>query len=96
MKLKDILSAVNSRLGIDSLNKMQSNMLDTAAASRGDIVLLSPTGSGKTLAFLIPLIKELQPAGRLQAVVIAPSRELVMQIADIARKIAGDCRITAC
>ncbi len=53
------------------------------------ITLLAPTGSGKTVAFAIALLKSLGPAdGRIRAVVMAPSRELVLQIFDVIRPIA--------
>lgn len=96
MKEKEILSNIKERLGIESLNEMQRAMIDSSA-EQGDIVLLSPTGSGKTLAFLIPLLKELhQPDGKLQAVIIAPSRELVIQIDGIVRAIASQHKVTCC
>lgn len=96
MKEKEILSNIKERLGIESLNEMQRAMIDSSA-EQGDIVLLSPTGSGKTLAFLIPLLKELhQPGGKLQAVIIAPSRELVIQIDGIVRAIASQHKVTCC
>jgi len=44
-------------------------------------VIRAPTGSGKTLAFLVP-IAELRPR---QALVLAPTRELALQIGDVAR-----------
>lgn len=96
MKEKEILSNIKERLGIESLNEMQRAMIDSSA-EQGDIVLLSPTGSGKTLAFLIPLLKELHhPGGKLQAVIIAPSRELVIQIDGIVRAIASQHKVTCC
>ena len=96
MKEKEILSNIKERLGIESLNEMQRAMIDSSA-EQGDIVLLSPTGSGKTLAFLIPLLKELHhPSGKLQAVIIAPSRELVIQIDGIVRAIASQHKVTCC
>ena len=96
MKQKDILSALKSHYGIEHLNEMQNAVL-SASGEQGDIVLLSPTGSGKTIAFLVPLLKSLkEPNGNLQAVIIAPSRELVMQIGKVARDIATGYKVTCC
>lgn len=94
MREKEFLPLVSERLGIESLNPMQQKMM--AAASEGrDIILLSPTGSGKTLAFILPMLKILKPStGRVQAVVIAPSRELVIQIAGIVREMARGFKVT--
>lgn len=95
MREKEFLPLVSERLGIESLNPMQVRMKDAASENR-DIMLLSPTGTGKTLAFMLVVLKLLKPStGRVQAVVIAPSRELVLQIAGIARSLARDFKITA-
>lgn len=86
MKESEIIKNIKSRLGIEQLNEMQQRMCRCQSQS---VLLLSPTGSGKTVAFTIPLLKSLrQPSGRVQAVVIAPSRELVQQIASVVRAVA--------
>lgn len=96
MKQKDILGALKAHYGIEELNNMQKAVL-SASGEQGDIILLSPTGSGKTIAFLIPLLKALkEPSGNLQAVIIAPSRELVIQISKVARDIATGHKVTCC
>ncbi|MGN1246244.1 MAG: DEAD/DEAH box helicase, partial [Muribaculaceae bacterium] len=96
VKEKEILSNIKEKLGIDTLNDMQREMLNSIN-NRGDLILLSPTGSGKTLAFIAPMLKELkEPNGKLQAVIIAPSRELVIQIDSIVRAIATGHKVTCC
>lgn len=86
MTLNDIISRIKDKTGIGSLNEMQQTM--AADRSRG-IVLLAPTGSGKTLAFAISALTEAAPpTGKTQIVVMAPSRELVTQIAEVIRPIA--------
>ena len=58
-----------------------------AIQSSAEVVLLSPTGTGKTLAFLLPIIAELEvDAVEVQALIIAPSRELAIQIEQVARE----------
>lgn len=95
MKEKEILDRLNVKLGISELNEMQKKMLQAASEKR-DIILLSPTGSGKTVAFIVPVIKMLKPSsGRIQVVVVAPSRELVIQIAEIFNNLAADYKVTA-
>lgn len=92
MKEKELRSNLLDKEGIETLNPMQEEMLRRASEKK-DIILLSPTGSGKTVAFLLPLFKMLkEPTGRVQAVVIAPSRELVLQIARVASRIGGKYR----
>ena len=95
MKEKEILEGVKSRLGIEELNDMQKAMLQKSSAQQ-DIILLSPTGSGKTLAFTLPVLKLMKPStGRIQCVVIAPSRELVIQIATVMREAGKAFRVVA-
>ncbi|KKB37144.1 DEAD/DEAH box helicase [Bacillus thermotolerans] len=51
-----------------------------------DVIAESPTGTGKTLAYLLPLLEKIDPAKKaVQAVILASSRELVMQINDEVR-----------
>lgn len=94
MREKEFLPLIESKLGISDLNEMQKRMMETASEKR-DIMLLAPTGSGKTLAFILPVLKTLKPAsGRVQCIVIAPSRELVIQIAEVFRSIASGYKVT--
>ncbi len=93
MKLNSITENIRQRLGIAELNPMQKQMAENQAAAS---VLLAPTGSGKTLAFTIAMLRSLgKPVRGVRAVVIAPSRELVMQIADVVRPIATGYKTVA-
>jgi ATP-dependent RNA helicase DeaD len=51
-----------------------------------DIIVRSKTGSGKTIAFLLPIMEHLHPQG-LQALVLAPTRELALQTEKEIRKL---------
>lgn len=94
MREKEFLPLVREKLGIEEINEMQKKMLEASTQSR-DIILLSPTGSGKTLAFLFAMLKYLKPStGRVQAVVVAPSRELVIQLAKVTRTIAAGYKVS--
>ena len=73
------------KLGIEKLNPMQEEAQSVIAKNDGT-VLLSPTGTGKTLAFLLPLIATLDAQiEEIQALVIAPTRELAIQIEQVIR-----------
>jgi len=95
LKLADIRRRIADASGITNLNAMQQSV---AATTAPNLVLLAPTGSGKTLAFTIAMLRRLDPAyaGKgVSCVVIAPSRELVMQIHSVVRPIAAGFKTIA-
>lgn len=97
MENHELFKIIKNRLGIDTLNDMQRQALDTWKAGGEDLILYSPTGTGKTLAFALCLLQALKPPmQRLQAVVIAPSRELVLQTAEVLRSLATGYKVTPC
>lgn len=52
-----------------------------------DVIVRSPTGTGKTVAYLLPILNQLDETKEAtQAVILAPSRELVMQIFEEIKK----------
>lgn len=97
MKENEILQRLRERLGIDRLNEMQQTV-NRRAREGGDMVLLSPTGTGKTVAYLLPVLQALKgDNGTVQCAIIAPSRELVQQIAGVAGAICGaELKVTCC
>lgn len=52
-----------------------------------DLIGQAQTGTGKTAAFAIPVVERISNDKRLQAMVLCPTRELAMQVADEIRKI---------
>lgn len=82
-------------LGFQYASPIQAESLPYTLAGN-DVVGKAQTGTGKTAAFLITIINDLmthpleeeQYAGEPRALVIAPTRELVMQIAEDAKGLA--------
>lgn len=85
-----------SNLNISELNPMQQAALE-ADKSASNLVLLADTGSGKTLSFLLPIAQKLDRESKVtQAMIIAPSRELALQIEQVFRKMGTGFKITCC
>ncbi|MBL7871684.1 MAG: DEAD/DEAH box helicase [Cyclobacteriaceae bacterium] len=83
-------------LSIAQFNEMQTAVIEKAATT-SNLMLLAPTGSGKTLAFLVPLVDKLseQVAG-VQALIVAPSRELSLQIEQVFKSMKTSFKVTCC
>ncbi|KAL9249608.1 DEAD-box ATP-dependent RNA helicase 47B-like protein [Drosera capensis] len=85
--------------GFSSPTDIQSTAIPTILQNH-DVVIQSYTGSGKTLAYLLPVLAEVGPLKsssdeappkkrEIEAVIVAPSRELGMQIVREVEKILG-------
>ncbi|WP_425057775.1 DEAD-box ATP-dependent RNA helicase CshC [Sporomusa carbonis] len=69
-----------AKAGISAPTAIQIQVIPAALAGK-DIIGQSPTGTGKTLAYLLPLLQKLDSAKReTQAVILAPTHELAIQI----------------
>ncbi len=83
----DISKKLHERL--DSLNISQPTDIQQLVIPRAlqgeSFVARAQTGSGKTLSYLIPTIERLKPEE--QALILAPTRELVLQIGEVCRSI---------
>jgi len=81
-----VLARALTARGFEALTPVQDAMLTPEAQSR-DLIVSAQTGSGKTVAFglalgatLLDASAKLAPAGDPLAVIIAPTRELAMQV----------------
>ncbi len=75
-----LVQAVNER-GYSEPTPIQSEIIPLMLAGQ-DVLGQAQTGTGKTAAFALPILHTLTPgAGHVQALVVAPTRELAMQVA---------------
>ena len=78
-----LLKAIN-RLGLDTLTPVQEKVLPVSlnGLDASDIIAQAPTGTGKTIAYGLPILNKLTDDKFIQALVLAPTRELANQIKD--------------
>ena len=76
-----VLQAVGD-VGYESPSAIQAATIPAMMAG-SDVVGLAQTGTGKTAAFAIPILSKIDPANKAtQALVLAPTRELALQVAE--------------
>ena len=78
------LAQVTAELGYDAPTKVQAQVIPLMLAGK-DVIAQSQTGSGKTAAFALPILQNLiytPGLGEVQVLVLAPTRELAIQVAD--------------
>lgn len=82
--------------GYTHMTDVQRAALPHALAGR-DVLGAARTGSGKTLAFLVPLLELMyrRPPEGLGALVVAPTRELAVQIFDVLRAVGRHHKLSA-
>lgn len=75
-----LVENMRKELGIETATHVQLAAVPRVADGK-DIVIQSHTGTGKTLAFCLPMLDNVEPElKRVQGIVLAPTRELAMQI----------------
>jgi ATP-dependent RNA helicase DeaD len=78
----DILEAL-SKKGFENPTPIQAQTIPLLLSGEKDIVAQAQTGTGKTAAFGIPILERITPGmGKVQAIVLAPTRELANQVAE--------------
>ncbi|NOX25178.1 MAG: ATP-dependent RNA helicase RhlB [Deltaproteobacteria bacterium] len=100
--LPDKIMHAIADLGFKYCTPIQSQTLSHTMAG-ADAIGQAQTGTGKTAAFLITIIKHLlaqsedkQRHGCPRSLIIAPTRELVMQIAEDGKSLAKYCPLNVC
>jgi superfamily II DNA/RNA helicase len=83
-----VVCDVLTKRGITDTFAIQSLVVPDVIAGH-DVLAKSPTGSGKTLAFAVPIVETIRATDRRPAaLVLAPTRELALQIVDDMHDIA--------
>ena len=91
--VSETLCALLKKQGITAPTPVQEQAIPPMRAGR-DVIAQAQTGTGKTPAFLLPLLEKIKPQGEVaQALVIAPTRELAIQIAHVAEPLGSELGI---
>jgi len=91
-----IIAAIED-MGFERPTQVQAEAIPQALDGR-DILASAPTGTGKTAAFVLPALQYLldfprKRAGPARVLILTPTRELAMQVADQARELAKNTRL---
>jgi ATP-dependent RNA helicase DeaD len=88
LTLSTELQRALATMGFQDLTPIQSGAIPLILDGK-DIIGQAHTGTGKTLAFGIPMLEQLAPRGRaLEALVLCPTRELAVQVAEELKRLA--------
>lgn len=90
--LTQALSANINALGLHTPTPIQDQIIPEILQGH-DVIGLAETGTGKTAAFLVPLIEKTLADASRQTLILAPTRELALQIEQELRKLAKGFRI---
>lgn len=87
LNLSDQVMKAISDMGFEQATPIQAQTIPLAMAGR-DLIGQAQTGTGKTAAFGIPVIENSdRSTGLIQGLVVAPTRELAMQVAEELNKL---------
>ena len=82
---EDILKGIRD-LGFEEAFPIQEAVIPVLLTGR-DVVGQAHTGSGKTAAFSLSMLQEIKPKNGIQGLIMAPTRELCMQIEKQAKEL---------
>lgn len=92
--IDDLLKNNLSNKGYETPTKIQDKAIPDALQGH-DVIGIANTGTGKTAAFLLPLLQKLITNRGEKALILAPTRELALQIEQECREFAVGTRLLA-
>ena len=91
---EDILKVLEQK-GFEVPTPIQEKAIPALLSGKKDVVGQAQTGTGKTAAFGLPIIEMLsQKTGSPQALILAPTRELAVQVADEINSLKGSKKVS--
>ncbi len=93
IELKPATRRALSSMNISQPTPIQTESIPPLLDGR-DLIGQARTGSGKTLAFAVPLTEQCDPSNRrVQALVLVPTRELAIQVAEVTKALCSSQRL---
>jgi superfamily II DNA/RNA helicase len=94
-QFRSFLSEAWTKAGFSDFTSVQAKAIPNMLENK-DMMVESPPGTGKTLAYLLPIFQSLVEGGKNpHAVIIAPTKELAMQIHEEAQKFLKDSEFSS-
>ena len=88
LQLDDRIIRAITEMGFEEASPIQAQAIPVVLEGR-DMIGQAQTGTGKTAAFGLPLLQKVDPkVKKLQAIVLLPTRELAIQVAEELRRFA--------
>lgn len=85
-RFPDFIELAWERAEFKELTRIQEEAMPLLLDNK-DVIMESPTGTGKTLTYLLPILRKINmEIKKTQAVILAPTRELCMQIHQVAQE----------
>ena len=89
LKVNPLILEGIEKMGFELMTDIQAKVIPLALKGC-DVIGQAPTGTGKTVAFAIPVLNEIDSESKkVQAVIMAPTRELAVQISKEVNNVAS-------
>jgi len=97
--LSEALSKAVSELGYQKPTSIQTKAIPVILEGQ-DLIAAAQTGTGKTASFVLPILEKLQSGEtqrkkRVRALILVPTRELAIQVADMVAKYSQFTKLTS-
>ncbi|MGC8572293.1 MAG: DEAD/DEAH box helicase [Candidatus Micrarchaeia archaeon] len=86
MNLNKKLTESLKTMGFDTATEVQEKVIPYVLEGKS-VVVRAKTGTGKTATFIVPIMQMLEHSRAVEAIVIAPTRELAIQISNFSKKL---------
>jgi ATP-dependent RNA helicase DeaD len=97
LNINDVIIQALNEMGFEEPTPIQAESIPVAMAGK-DMIGQAQTGTGKTAAYAIPVLEKIlaaEPTKDIQTVILSPTRELAMQVAEEVNHLAQFTQIQA-